>query len=98
VPTTDPSHYVTLSMKDVWQLDSTYHYPIFWLRPTDSLFVDESVNDPSMGSVEDLNGNRVSRRLKHFSGYFIGAAEVCDAFTSPDCASVLSFSGYMLGT
>ena len=97
VPTSDPSQYVTLSMKDVWPLDSTYHYPIFWLRPTDSLYVDESVNDPSLGSVEDLSGNRVQRRLKHFSGYFIGGGEVCDAFSSPDCASVLSFAGYLIG-
>jgi hypothetical protein len=97
VPTNDPSRYVTINMKDSWPLDTTYHYPIFWLRPADSVWVDESLSDPSEASVEDLNGNRVQRRLKHFSGYLMGAGEVCDAFTSVDCSSVLSFSGYLFG-
>ena len=97
VPTSDPSQYVTISMKDVWPLDSTYKYPIFWLRPADSVWVDESPSDPSLASVEDVAGNRVSRRLKHFSGYLVGAGEVCDAFSSTDCTSVLSFSGYLVG-
>lgn len=96
VPTNDPSQYVTINMKDGWALDTTYHYPIYWLRPSDSLWVDESINDSSETSVEDLNGNRVQRRLKHFSGYLIGAGEVCDAFASVDCSSVLSFSGYLV--
>jgi hypothetical protein len=96
VPTDDPSQYVTISMKDAWPLDPAAHNPIFWLRPSDSLFVDEGLKDPSETAVQDLAGNRVSRRLKHFSGYLLGASEVCDAFTSDDCASVLSFSGYMV--
>jgi len=49
-----------------------------------------------MASVEDLNGNRVSRRLKHFSGYLVGASEICDAWLDSSCASVLSFSGYLV--
>jgi hypothetical protein len=96
VPTSDPSQYVTISMKDVWPLDSTAHQPIVWLRPSDSVWVDEGASDPSENSVQDLNGNRVSRRLKHFSGYLVTPAEVCDAFTSTDCASVLSFAGYLV--
>ena len=96
VPTSDPSQFVTLSMKDYWDLDPNYSYPIFWQRPSDGLWVDESVNDPSMASVKDLPGNRVSRRLKHFSGYFVGASEVCDAWTSASCLPVLEFSGWLI--
>lgn len=96
VPTSDPSQYVTISMKDIDPLDATYHYPIFWYRATDGMWVDESATDPSVTSTEDLNGNRVSRRVKHFSGYLIGAAEVCDAW-SGDCAPIVSFSGYLIG-
>ena len=96
VPTNDPSQYVTITMKDVTPLDPTAQQPILWLRPSDSVWVDEGAYDPSENSVEDLNGNRVSRRLKHFSGYLVGPSEVCDAFTSSDCASVLSFSGYLV--
>jgi len=97
VPTSDPSQYVTITMKDLVPLDSTGHYPIFWLRPSDSTFVDESMADSSESSVMDLDGNKVSRRLKHFSGYLVGATEVCDASLDSSCVSVLSFSGYLVG-
>ena len=97
VPTNDPSQYVLITMKDDWDLDPSYHYPIFWNRPSDGTWVDESVADPSLRSTEDVNGNRVTRRLKHFSGYLVGAGEVCDAWGGGDCASVLSFAGYMVG-
>lgn len=97
VPTSDPSQYVTITMKDYFDLDPSYHYPIFWNRPSDGEWIDESINDPSMSSIQDSNGNRVTRRLKHFSGYLIGAAEVCDAWSSSSCAPVYSFSGYLVG-
>ena len=97
VPTSDPSQYVTITMKDFDALDPNYHYPIFWYRESDGMWVDESSFDPTLESTIDLPGNRVSRRLKHFTGYFLGASEVCDAWSGLDCASVVSFTGYMLG-
>lgn len=97
VPTSDPSQFVAITMKDYYNLDPSYHYPIFWQRPSDGEWVDESVSDPSLGSFTDLVGNRVSRRLKHFSGYLVGAGEVCDAWSGVDCAPVMSFAGYMVG-
>ena len=97
VPTSDPSQFVMITMKDYWDLNPDYHYPIFWYRPTDGIWVDESVSDPSLVSTEDITGNKVTRRLKHFSGYLVGAGEVCDAFASSSCVSVMSFSGYMVG-
>jgi hypothetical protein len=97
VPTSDPSQYVTLTMKDYYDINTNYSYPIYWYRPTDGLWVDESVNDPSLGSWEDLNGNKVTRRIKHFSGYLVSAGEVCDAWSDASCASVMSFAGFLVG-
>src|SRR5690348_3180091 len=82
VPTSDPSQYVRITMKDYYDLDPSASYPIFWLRASDSTWVDESTSDPSEQATIDLNGNKVSRRLKHFSGYLLGATEVCDAWYS----------------
>ena len=97
VPTSDPSRYVTITMKDYYDLDATLRYTIFWNRPSDGMWVDESANDPSMGTITDLNGNRISRRLKHFSGYLISGGEVCDAWSGSWCAPVVSFAGYLVG-
>jgi hypothetical protein len=96
VPTSDPSQYVRITMKDYVPLDSAARYPIYWLRPSDSTWVDESMVDSTELSVMDLNGNKVSRRVKHFSGYLVGATEVCDAWSDPSCSSVLSFTGYLV--
>ena len=97
VPTSDPSQFVTITMKDYFDLDPSYHYPVFWYRPTDGEWIDESVIDPSLASTQDVVGNRVSRRLKHFSGYLVGAGEVCDAWSGSSCAPIMSFSGYLVG-
>jgi hypothetical protein len=97
VPTSDPSQYVTISMKDYWNFDASKSYPIFWQRPSDGVWVDEGMIDESMSTITDLNGNRVSRRIKHFSGYLVGPSEICDAWSSSSCASVMSFAGYMIG-
>ena len=97
VPTNDPSQYVMITMKDDYDLVAGAKYPIFWLRPSDSTWVDESLADSTENPVIDVNGNKVTRRLKHFSGYLIGATEICDAWYSSSCESVLSFSGYLVG-
>ena len=86
VPTSDPSHYVTIAMKDYYDLDAFRQYTIFWNRPSDDMWVDESANDPSMSTITDLNGNRISRRLKHFSGYNIIFGAGCDPNVE-DCSS-----------
>jgi hypothetical protein len=97
VPTTDPSQYVTITMKDYWDLDPNYQYPIFWQRPSDGLWLDESALDPTLFATKDAATNTVSRRLKHFSYYWLGGSEVCDAWYSSSCAAVSSFANYMLG-
>lgn len=97
VPTADPSQFVRLSLKDFDALLPEYSYPIFWQRPSDGVWVDESLSDPSMGSVKDEAGNRVSRRLKHFSAYWLGAGESCDAWSALSCLPLSEFAGYLIG-
>lgn len=97
VPTSDPSQFVTVTMKDFYNLDPSLQYPIYWYRPTDGLWVNESDVDPSLAAQVDLGSGTVTRRVKHFSGYYISAGDVCDAFTSGSCAPISSFAGYMLG-
>jgi hypothetical protein len=97
VPTNDPSQYVTLTMKDDYAMDPAARHPIYWLRPSDSVWVDEGLQDSTESSVVDWSGNKVTRRLKHFSGYMVAPTEICDAWYSSSCASVLSFAGYLVG-
>lgn len=96
VPSDDPNQWVRLIMKDYGQLDPNYSYPIFWQRPSDGAWVDEGQIDPSMTSVRDLENNKVARRLKHFSSYWIGAGESCDAMEG-SCLPLSGFAGYLLG-
>lgn len=101
VPSSDENQWVHITMKDYYDLDPSYSYPIFWQRPSDGLWIDESLNDPTMGSIKDLPGGRISRRLKHFSTYWVGAGEICDVdlFDSrgASCLPVESLAGYMVG-
>jgi len=98
VPSSDPNQWVRITMKDYTPLDGTYNYPIFWQRPSDGLWVDESATDPTMAASKDLQGNTVTRRIKHFSTYWVGAGETCTiSLDSSTCLSTSSFTGYMLG-
>ena len=46
--------------------------------------IDESKTDPSVATLRDPLTGRVYRRVKHFSGYTVGA-DGCDP-TDPTCA------------
>ena len=97
VPTNDPSRYVRLGMKDYDAFDPNVVYPILWQRPSDGKWVDESASDPSLGTLKDEGANdRVSRRLKHFSGYMIMGAESCDAWSELSCLPLSEFAGWMV--
>lgn len=51
-------------------------------------FIDEATVDPSLATVfGERNGvatGRLTRRVKHFSGYYVRSGRVCDE-SSPDC-------------
>ncbi|HKO15804.1 MAG TPA: hypothetical protein VJU87_06175 [Gemmatimonadaceae bacterium] len=98
VPSSDPSQWVRITMKDYTPLDASYGYPIFWQRPSDGLWVDEALNDPTMASSKDPQANTVTRRIKHFSSYWVGAGESCTiSLDSDSCLSTSGFTGYLLG-
>lgn len=96
VPTNDPNQFVRLYMKDYEDLADGEVPSILWQRPSDSKWVDESQADPSMTSFRDESGHRVSRRLKHFSGYLMQGFESCDAWSSLSCLPLSEFAGYLL--
>ena len=97
VPTNDPSQFVRLGMRDFEDFDPSVRYPILWQRPSDGKWVDESVADPSLSTFREESGHdRVSRRLKHFSGYMIMGAESCDAWSSLSCLPLSEFSGWLV--
>jgi hypothetical protein len=70
-PSVDPLRWVTLSMKLYGNMDPMESYNILWYNS--GQWVDESKTDPSLRPVEDRVLNRVTRRLKHFSGYSVTA-------------------------
>jgi hypothetical protein len=70
-PSVDPTRWVTLSMKVYDRMDPLESYNILWYNS--GRWVDESKTDPSLRPFEDRAFNRVTRRLKHFSGYSVTA-------------------------
>ncbi len=81
----NPSTTVTLTLKDTPALQDGGDYRILWYRPLDGVWVNESAYDSSEAESVDLVGNRVSRRIKHFSGYNIisGTYDNCDPILNP---------------
>jgi len=71
----DTSHWVTLTLSEPYELDST-GYSIDWLRPATGEWVDEALVDPTMKAWTDPVTNSVTRRIKHFSGYNVTAGFV----------------------
>ena len=84
VPTLNPLQWVTLSFTDyyaAYNLLSSINY----CKTTSSGCVDESVIDPTLATIKDPTSGRLTRRVKHFSGYNVAAG-----FTSMDPTSAMS--------
>jgi hypothetical protein len=67
-------------------------YSLGYTRVVDGIryLIDEAATDPSLATVfgTDWSGNangRLSRRLLHFSGYYVRSGRTCDD-TSGDCS------------
>jgi hypothetical protein len=72
-PSADESRWVTLWLKDSKGIDPSLYYAILWFDKEANGWVDESVNDSTLKARTNQSGNFVSRRLKHFSDYWIYA-------------------------
>lgn len=86
VPTSVQSQWVTLSLKEKDTVLVTNNYVIAWNRPSDGAWIDESYTDSSLSAIADQANNRVSRRVKHFSGYVVSAtSSTCDPTLDSTC-------------
>ncbi len=92
-PSADESRWVTLWMKDVKGIDPSLYYAILWQDKELGRWVDESEVDASLKARTSQSGNFVSRRLKHFSDYWIYAG-----FGAYNVTSGLELGGDQLGT
>jgi hypothetical protein len=72
-PSWATDRWVVLSLKEshALQLDDDA-YKILW-RGSHGAWIDESLRDATLRAWVDRGGNRVSRRIKHFSGYNVTA-------------------------
>lgn len=69
-PSADPAKHAKLTMR-LAQGDVNAFTNILWWNRQSNEWVDEGATDPSLTPWFE-NGNRIARRLKHFSGYVIG--------------------------
>ena len=78
VPSADPNRWVYLYMKDGSAGSKMYELPpILWLAPNGA-WIDESLTDSTL-ATKWWDRNHIYRRIKHFSGYMVGASR-----TAPD--------------
>jgi hypothetical protein len=71
VPTTDRSRWVILSAKHSKGIDPAAYYTLLWRDPATNEWFDEAASDPTVRAQVDKRGKLVTRRLKHFSDYWL---------------------------
>jgi len=69
----DYDNWVILSFREPKSLRADRDYQILWKSSGGGKWIDESKYDPTLRAWTDRGGNRVSRRIKHFSGYNVTA-------------------------
>lgn len=74
VPSTNPMQWVVLSFADL-QASLDPFFNILYCPTATSGCFDESVNDPTLLTVRNPITGRVTRRIKHFSGYNVAAGD-----------------------
>ena len=74
VPSVLPTGWVSMTFADyAASLDPWYN--ILYCKTESSGCVDESKSDPSLMTVRNPVTGKVTRRIKHFSGYLVGAGD-----------------------
>lgn len=71
VPSTDRSRWVVISTKHSNGIDPAAYYTLLWRDPATKQWIDEAASDPTLRAQVDKRGKTVSRRLKHFSDYWL---------------------------
>jgi hypothetical protein len=74
VPSNNPAQWVVLSFAD-FQASLDPFFNILYCPTATSACFDESLNDPTLLTVRNPITGRVTRRIKHFSGYNVAAGD-----------------------
>jgi len=77
VPSVDPRDWVILSFADVAASLSPL-YNINYCPTATSACYNEAIDDPSLETLRDPKNGKLTRRIKHFSGYNVAAGEESD--------------------
>jgi hypothetical protein len=82
VPSVLPSGWVVLSFADyAASLDPMFNI-LYCTNMAQTNCINEATTDPTVATVRNAVTGQVTRRVKHFSGYMVGAGDDC-----PDCRS-----------
>lgn len=89
-PTSDRTRQVVLTSDVPNVMDSSLPasaYTILWMPTGTQQLVDEGATDPTLATVVDRVEGRLTRRLKHFSGYYVnlGFQQQCDPAVDSTC-------------
>ena len=74
VPSVQPNHWVEISFGDT-QASTDLSFAILYCKNPHAHCVDEAKFDPTLATRRDPLTGQVMRRIKHFSGYLVGAGE-----------------------
>jgi hypothetical protein len=74
VPTLDPAGWVNMSFTDSYAALNPW-YNILYCPTVGSTCINEALSDPTMATITDPLTGRLTRRIKHFSGYMVGAGD-----------------------
>jgi len=92
VPSVLPSGWVNITFAD-FQASLNPFYNILYC-PTDiSSCYDESKLDPTLVTVRNAVTGKVTRRIKHFSGYMVGAGD--DSTANPNSLNKMPTGGHL---
>jgi hypothetical protein len=70
-PSNHERDWVSLSLRDTKGIDPDRYYTILWFDKKAGQWVDESATDPTLKARTSQSGNLVTRRLKHFSDWWL---------------------------
>jgi hypothetical protein len=74
VPSNTPAQWVVISFAD-FQASLDPFFNILYCPTATSVCFDESVNDPTLLTVRNPITGKITRRIKHFSGYNVAAGD-----------------------
>jgi hypothetical protein len=83
VPSVNPADWVILTFGDAWAAQDPLYNIFYCVTGNTTRCVNEATTDPSLATLRDPITGRIYRRVKHFSGYMVGA-DGCDP-SDPSC-------------